>query len=123
DGLIENLGGAHTPAVGWAAGIERLAMLVGEPEQAGPTVAVVVEHDDASRIAVMALTAIRTAGLDAEMIATGSPRKRFDKGVKLGAKVMVLATMHNDLPLLSIRPTDHTEIEARVRAVTDTIFA
>lgn len=29
DGLIETLGGAHTPAVGWAAGIERLAILVG----------------------------------------------------------------------------------------------
>lgn len=30
DGLIENLGGPPTPAVGWAAGIERLAMLVGQ---------------------------------------------------------------------------------------------
>ena len=30
DGLMESLGGAPTPAVGWAAGIERLAMLVGE---------------------------------------------------------------------------------------------
>jgi histidyl-tRNA synthetase len=29
DGLMESLGGPHTPAVGWAAGIERLAMLVG----------------------------------------------------------------------------------------------
>src|SRR3546814_3614803 len=28
DGLIETLGGPHTPAVGWAAGIERLAMLI-----------------------------------------------------------------------------------------------
>jgi histidyl-tRNA synthetase len=28
DGLIQNLGGPATPAVGWAAGIERLAMLV-----------------------------------------------------------------------------------------------
>ncbi len=28
DGLIETMGGPHTPAVGWAAGIERLAMLV-----------------------------------------------------------------------------------------------
>ena len=27
DGLIETMGGPHTPAVGWAAGIERLAML------------------------------------------------------------------------------------------------
>jgi histidyl-tRNA synthetase len=31
DGLIENIGGPHTPAVGWAAGIERLAMLVEAP--------------------------------------------------------------------------------------------
>ncbi len=31
DGLIETMGGPHTPAVGWAAGIERLAMLVAEP--------------------------------------------------------------------------------------------
>ncbi len=35
DGLMESLGGAPTPAVGWAAGIERLAMLVGEDVDAG----------------------------------------------------------------------------------------
>ena len=35
DGLIEALGGPHTPAVGWAAGIERLAMMIDAPE-AGP---------------------------------------------------------------------------------------
>jgi histidyl-tRNA synthetase len=38
DGLIETLGGPHTPAVGWAAGIERLAMLVaGEDVLFDPT--------------------------------------------------------------------------------------
>ena len=31
DGLIEALGGPHTPAVGWAAGIERLAMMIEAP--------------------------------------------------------------------------------------------
>ena len=31
DGLIETLGGPHTPAVGWAAGIERLGMLIEAP--------------------------------------------------------------------------------------------
>ena len=31
DGLIEQLGGPHTPAVGWAAGIERLAMMIDAP--------------------------------------------------------------------------------------------
>ena len=34
DGLIESLGGPHTPAVGWAAGIERLAMLIEAPAAA-----------------------------------------------------------------------------------------
>ena len=28
DGLVEEMGGPHTPAVGWAAGIERLSMLL-----------------------------------------------------------------------------------------------
>ena len=31
DGLIEQLGGPHTPAIGWAAGIERLAMMIDAP--------------------------------------------------------------------------------------------
>src|SRR3546814_11849585 len=41
DGLIETLGGPHTPAVGWAAGIERLAMLIAAPEAERHGVAVV----------------------------------------------------------------------------------
>ena len=40
DGLIESLGGPHTPAVGWAAGIERLAMMIEAPEPEKPSVAV-----------------------------------------------------------------------------------
>ena len=36
DGLIGSMGGPETPAVGWAAGIERLAMLVGEKAEAKP---------------------------------------------------------------------------------------
>jgi histidyl-tRNA synthetase len=33
DGLIETLGGPSTPAVGWAGGIERLAMLIKAPKR------------------------------------------------------------------------------------------
>ena len=32
DGLVEELGGPPTPAVGWAAGIERILLALGEPE-------------------------------------------------------------------------------------------
>src|SRR2546423_11249803 len=43
DGLMEALGGPHTPAVGWAAGIERRAMMIGAPEPDHVGVAGVIE--------------------------------------------------------------------------------
>src|ERR1700710_2580038 len=46
DGLIGALGGPETPAVGWAAGIERLAMLVGDARPDELEVAVVAENAD-----------------------------------------------------------------------------
>ena len=39
DGLVEQLGGSPTPAVGWAAGIERLVLLMREAGVAVPTLA------------------------------------------------------------------------------------
>ena len=83
DGLLEALGGSPTPAVGWAAGIERLAMLIEAPRPPGLDIAVVVEDDRVQRDGLMAVARLRAAGLSAELIAAGSPRKRFDKAVKL----------------------------------------
>lgn len=89
DGLIETLGGPHTPAVGWAAGIERLAMLVGERGQRPADLVVVAEDDAAITWAVGVLGRARLAGLSAELISTGSPRKRYDKAVKLRSSAIV----------------------------------
>ena len=82
DGLMESLGGAATPAVGWAAGIERLAMLVGEKGEAPADVIIVVEDDDRVGEAVAALQELRKVGLTAELIASGALRKRYDKASK-----------------------------------------
>ena len=79
DGLMQSLGGAPTPAVGWAAGIERLAMLVGDKGEGRPEVGVISEnraHDDA---AMQFASALRHAGYSVELGATGNPKKRFDK--------------------------------------------
>ena len=89
DGLMESLGGAPTPAVGWAAGIERLAMLVGERDEAKVDVLLVVEDDARLGDAIASIRRLRGASLTAEIIATGSPRKRFDKAVKAGARCIV----------------------------------
>jgi histidyl-tRNA synthetase len=82
DGLIGSLGGPETAGVGWAAGVERLAMLIEEPKAASIQVYVVVEDDRVQADGVRAVSALRRAGLAAELLATGSPRKRFDKAGK-----------------------------------------
>jgi len=89
DGLIETLGGPHTPAVGWAAGIERLAMLVDQSIEAAPDVVVVVEDDRAMAAGLAAISRLREGGMSAEMVCTGSPRKRYDKAVRLHPEAIV----------------------------------
>jgi histidyl-tRNA synthetase len=89
DGLIENLGGPATPAVGWAAGIERLAMLVDMPDIEPIDVIVVVEDDRAQQDGIKVLAALRRAGIRADSIASGSPRKRFDKAMKLAPQAIL----------------------------------
>ncbi|MEP5936976.1 MAG: histidine--tRNA ligase [Erythrobacter sp.] len=89
DGLIENLGGSATPAVGWAAGIERLAMLVGEHESEPVDVVVVVEDDEMTNVGQAAVAAIREKGLSAEFISSGGKKKRYDKAVKVGSHVIL----------------------------------
>jgi histidyl-tRNA synthetase len=84
DGLIEALGGPHTPAVGWAAGIERLAMLIEAPAPGAPFVAVVVENDAALTEGMAAAATLRRAGIAVELVAAGSARKRYDRAVKMG---------------------------------------
>jgi len=89
DGLIEALGGPHVPAVGWAAGIERLAMLVGEKGEAGPEVAVVAENA-AREVEASALVAtFRRAGFSAEAFVTGNARKRYDRARKAAPGVLI----------------------------------
>lgn len=89
DGLIENLGGPATPAVGWAAGIERLGMLIDVPAQDALDVAVVVEDDRLLMRGIKAVAVLRSKGLRTELVASGSPKKRFDKASKLGPHEVV----------------------------------
>ena len=83
DGLIEQLGGPHTPAVGWAAGVERLAMMIDAPEPERLEVAVVAEDEALEAVAIAVTAALRRAGIATEAVVAGSPRKRFDKALKL----------------------------------------
>jgi len=113
DGLMESLGGASTPAVGWAAGIERLAMLVGERE-AEPTNAILVVEDDQRVGAAISLAKrLRGAGFSAEILASGSPRKRFDKAKKLPSSALVTFPVTEEGPAVRVLG-DGGDIAARI---------
>jgi histidyl-tRNA synthetase len=107
DGLMESLGGAPTPAVGWAAGIERLAMLVGAREEAKADVIIVVEDDRQLSYSIGLIGIVRKSGYTAELVATGSPRKRYDKAVKSGAEtILALNCDDQGSPASRIRGSD-----------------
>jgi histidyl-tRNA synthetase len=85
DGLIEALGGPHTPAVGWAAGIERLAMMIGAPEASRPSVVIVPLGPRAELEAQGILAGLRREGVAADMAYRGNMKKRLSRANDAGA--------------------------------------
>ena len=90
DGLIENLGGPSTPAVGWAAGIERLAMLIDAPQLAAPAIAVIPMGDAAEAKAVGIIADLRRAGLACDMGYRGNMKKRMQRANASGAAFAII---------------------------------
>ena len=90
DGLIETLGGAPTPAVGWAAGIERLAMLVGAPAPETIDVVFVPMGAEAERVATGLLATLRRAGIVADMAYKGNMKRRMQKADAAGARLAII---------------------------------
>jgi histidyl-tRNA synthetase len=88
DGLIEGLGGPHTPAVGWAAGIERLAMLVERDEP--PLRVTVINDTDETADAAFELTGrLRKAGIEVGQAYATSAKRRKEIAEKQGSLAAV----------------------------------
>ncbi|MEH6789770.1 histidine--tRNA ligase [Parasphingorhabdus sp.] len=85
DGLIESLGGPHTPAVGWAAGIERLGMLLEEPAVAGPDAIFIPLGDGCEAAAMKIMADLRRSGVSCDMAYKGNMKKRMQKANAAGA--------------------------------------
>jgi histidyl-tRNA synthetase len=90
DGLIETLGGPHTPAVGWAAGIERLAMLIDAPEPERVAVAVVPMGEAAEAAAIKVIAGLRRSGIAADMAYKGNMKRRMQKADAWGARFAII---------------------------------
>jgi histidyl-tRNA synthetase len=96
DGLVEEIGGPPTPAIGFGAGIERLLLAL---EQEGlaqaaapPTDVFLICEDGADRAgAGVVLAALRQRGLSADMDYAGrSVKGQFTQASRLDARVVVV---------------------------------
>ena len=119
DGLMETLGGAPTPAVGWAAGIERLAMLVGScSEYPKELIVVTTEADELCSDVWRLVYALRWAGTPAEAVTTGSPKKRFQKATTLRSRGIIVireAPKHSDFDaLIDVKSGKFTASDPRI---------
>ena len=90
DGLVEQLGGPPTPGIGWAAGIERLAMLIGKTPDRPAPIAVIPMSESLEPQAIGILTTLRRAGLAAEMTYRGNIRRRMERANKVAARAAVI---------------------------------
>jgi histidyl-tRNA synthetase len=90
DGLVETLGGPHTPAIGWAAGIERLGMMIEAPEAESPDAVLVPIGDAGEAIAAGLLAKLRAAGIAADMAFRGNMKRRMQRADANGARFAVL---------------------------------
>ena len=93
DGLVEQLGGAPTACVGWAMGLERLMLLLGQENKptSSPDVVVVSQGDRAEALAVPVARQLRQLGQAVEIDLSGSGfGKQLKRAGKSGARWAVL---------------------------------
>jgi len=90
DGLVGQMGGPPTPGVGWASGVERVAMLIGETPPALRPIAVIPAGDAAKRPAASLAEQLRRDGLPVELGFGGNLGKRLKRANKLNAAAAVL---------------------------------
>jgi histidyl-tRNA synthetase len=90
DGLVEQMGGPHTPGVGWAAGIERLALLAGEAPDAPRPIAVVPVGAEVERDALTLAETLRRAGFMVELGYRGNLSRRLKRANRLRARAALI---------------------------------
>jgi histidyl-tRNA synthetase len=88
DGLVEQLGGPATPAIGWAAGIERILLaLDAKPEPATRDVFIAAAEDEQRPHALSIAGELREAGLSAEIdLAQRSLKGQLKQADRVGAR-------------------------------------
>jgi histidyl-tRNA synthetase len=89
DGLIPAMGGPELPGVGWAAGIERLSMMIEAPSAPRP-IAIVPIGAAAEAKALALAQDLRNKGYAIELGYRGNLKRRMARADKLNARAAII---------------------------------
>lgn len=90
DGLVGQMGGPPTPGIGWAGGIERLALLSAADIEAPRPVAIVPVGEAGAAEALTLAQRLRRAGFTVELGFSGNMSKRMKRANRANARAAVL---------------------------------
>ncbi|MGH2997647.1 MAG: His/Gly/Thr/Pro-type tRNA ligase C-terminal domain-containing protein, partial [Gaiellaceae bacterium] len=113
DGLVELIGGPSTPAIGWAAGIERILLALNESEAPQRRdVFVAAAADDERSRALALVTELRNAGLAAELDLAGRSLKgQLKQADRIGAARAIILESGGKAQLRDMRSGEQREID------------
>ena len=90
DGLSKILGGLDLPGVGWAAGIERLALMVNNKYDNHPDVVLMGLSDRFNLFLLPIMKQLISSGIKLETLYTGSITKKFKRANKIDASFAII---------------------------------
>jgi histidyl-tRNA synthetase len=102
DGLIESLGGPPTPAVGWAAGIERLGMMIEAPQDDFDVIAIIPDRPELEEEAAALAARLRRAGIPTDIAFRGNAKRRIESARKRNLSAALILRDPAQMPRLHL---------------------
>ncbi len=104
DGLIAQMGGPATPGVGWAAGVERLAMMIEQPAISNRPISVVPLGEAAFKVACKLVDQLRHGNFSIDFSVSGNMKKRMKRANAIGAvAALILGEDELDRDVVTVR--------------------
>ena len=90
DGLAKMLGGVDTPGVGWAAGVDRLSLMINEVFVNKPDLVLMAVSENLEPLLMPIMKKLVDKGLKVEILITGNMSKKFKRANKVDASYAII---------------------------------
>ena len=90
DGLAKMLGGVDTAGVGWAAGVDRLSLMINEEFANKPDLVLMAGSENLEPLLMPIMKKLVDKGLKVEILITGNMSKKFKRANKVDASYAII---------------------------------